>query len=199
MTAHGADTLYPSAVVTRSGRGALAPAILLILVVACTTTVAPTSTPAPSISPASATPVGTPDPASGSAAREAFVVAMCPVLNLIADADTRLIALRQLGIGGGDVTGQAGEVADLGEAVELILDDLDATPDWTFGRRLRFSLIATLHAIRVALAGVEDQLAAGDAGAPDGMAAIPFIVDDGVELGMRDAVEAGLSCQPPDG
>ena len=127
------------------------------------------------------------------------MVAMCPVLNLIADADTRLIALRQLGIGGGDVTGQAGEVADLGEAVELILDDLDATPDWTFGRRLRFSLIATLHAIRVALAGVEDQLAAGDAGAPDGMAAIPFIVDDGVELGMRDAVEAGLSCQPPDG
>lgn len=180
---------------TRFGRGAVAPATLLVLIVACTATVAPTSTPTASTPPASAAPVATQDPAAGSAAREAYVLAMCPVLGLIADADTRLIALRQLGIGGGDVSGQAGEVADLGEAVELILNDLDATPDWTYGRRLRFSLIGTLHQIRVALADIDAQMTAADPDASDGLAAIPFIVDDGVELGMNQAVEAGLICQ----
>lgn len=174
----------------RYGRRALPPAILL-LAVACTTTVTPTSTPDASVP---AAPSGTPDPAAGSDAREAYLVAMCPVLILIADADTRLLTLRRVGAAGGDVTAQAGEVADVGKAVEGILNDLDALPDWAYGRRLRISLIGAMHDIRIALAGVDAQLADEDADASDGLAAIPFIVDDGVELGMSQAVEAGLMC-----
>jgi hypothetical protein len=178
----------------RLPRPALPAALLLVLLVACTATIAPTSTPTASAPPAP-TPAGTPDPAADSAAREAFVVAICPVMVLIADADTRLITLRQVGTAGGDVNAQAGEVADVGEAVEDILNDLDALPDWTYGRRLRVGLIGTFHDIRVALAGIDAQLSAGDPDAAEGLAAIPFIVDDGVELGMNQAVEAGLMCQ----
>lgn len=176
----------------RSTRRAVAPTLLfLILVSACTTTVAPTRT--PPASPTS-TPVATPDLAAGSEAREAFVIAMCPVLSGLADADGRLITLRQVGAAGGDVGAQASEVDDVGEAVEDVLNDLEALPDWTYGRRLRISLIGALHEIRVALAGVGEQLTAGHPAASDAMAAIPFIVDDGVELGMNQAVEAGLTC-----
>ena len=177
----------------RPPRRALAPTlVLLVLVAACTTTVAPTST--PTAIPTVSAPTGTPDPAASSGARDAFVVAICPVMVLIADADTRLITLRQAGAAGGDVSAQAGEVADVGEAVEDILNDLDAVPDWTYGRRLRVGLITAFHDIRVALAGVDAQLSAADPDAAVGMAAIPFIVDDGIELGMNQAVEAGLSC-----
>ena len=146
--------------------------------------------------PATPTPSPTADPVAVAAARDAYAIAICPVLIDLGDADPRLIALREAGAAGGDVSPQGGEVDALGEELELILNRLGAIPDWETGHRFQQALTINLHEIRVALAQLRELIVNADASAAEEMAAIPLIVNDEVERGFNEAVEEGFSCAP---
>jgi hypothetical protein len=157
-------------------------ALLVAFVAGCATTpVAPDATLA-SISPI-------PDTAE---ARDAFAVAICPIFVEIAALDPRLASMRTAGGTGGDMTVHDAELTALSDDLLAMLIDLEALPDWRYGQRLQFELITALHAVRAQILVVSDDLGASDAA--EGMAAIPFVASDAMDLAISTATTEGLTC-----
>lgn len=142
--------------------------------------------------PSASLPPATPDPADGVRNRNAYVEAICPPFEAIALLDPRLAALRSAGAGGGDVTTYGPEVDLVAEELRVILNDLEAVPDWTEGSLLRNEVINALHELRSALLTAGHELDARDAA--DRLAAVPYISRPTLELGMQRATDAGFEC-----
>ncbi len=155
--------------------------LVAVLTVACGTQATPTTT-APTTAPS----------ADEAVAREAFSAAICPVFTGILELDPRLAEMRRAGAEGGDMSSHAAEITAISDELLVLLDDLEAVPEWSSGADLRYHLITALHGIRARLLRVSDDLPAG--GTADDLANLPFIASDAMDLAMQDAVEGGLAC-----
>jgi hypothetical protein len=124
--------------------------------------------------------------------RDAYEVAMCPLLMAVLDLDPRLAALRDAGTAG-DVDPVDGELAAVAASILGILDGLEAVPDWTPGSELRFNLITSLHAIRTSIVSASEQ--PGTAASEELLADLPFLATEAMDRSMQRAVEGGLDCQ----
>lgn len=160
-----------------------------VLLAACAASVAPIPTTESSEVPA---PVTGSDAPGTDAERDAYSAAMCPVFTGILELDPRLAAMREAGAGGGDVSGHAAEMDAINAELLRLLTELEAVPEWSPGVDLRHQLIGALHGIRARLLRVADDPGAGTAA--DGLAALPFIASDAMDLAIQDAVQAGLTC-----
>ncbi len=161
---------------------------LVLLLAACGTQTTPTPSVTPT-TPPSALPSATADPAELSAYSEAI----CPIFEEILELDPRITALRELGGAGGDVSTQAEEIEAVVDGLLVVLDHLEDVPDWDSGQRLTFELITSLHKVRTALLGVAEDPAAPDAA--EGLAAIPYLATEGMDIGMGEAARNGLRCE----
>ena len=63
------------------------------------------------------------------AARISYSAAMCPIFSGILELDPRLQAIRDAGAAGGDMTPRAEELAQVGDLLLALLEDLEAIPD----------------------------------------------------------------------
>jgi hypothetical protein len=161
------------------------PAILLAVVVAACG--GPSSS-----SPSSAASV----PAGGdSAGRDAYTTAICPILVDITELDPRLVALRSAGDAGGDVRALEGEAGDVASALNVLLTDLDAVPEWAAGDNLRFQLTTALHGIRARILAIDF----GSPAAAEDLAELPFVASEAVDRAMAQAVASGfgMTCLDP--
>jgi hypothetical protein len=159
----------------------VAPVLVAVLTVACGTQATPTATP-PTAAPS----------ADAAVARDAYSAAICPVFTSILELDPRLAAMRRAGTQGGDMSSHATEIAAVSDELLVLLEDLEAVPEWSSGADLRYHLITALHGIRARLLRVSDDLPAS--GTADDLANLPFIASDAMDLAMQDAVEGGLAC-----
>lgn len=160
--------------------------LLLVVLLAACGTQAPPSTPSSTSAP--------PAPSSDARmARDAYSMAICPVFTALIALDPRLAALRAAGAEGGDVTGQATEIAGVSDEVLAQLNALEAVPEWSSGADLRYHLITALHAIRAGLLRIEGDVAASSAA--EDLASLPFIASEAMDLAMQDATEGGLTCE----
>ena len=163
----------------------LAAMLAAALLVACGAQVAPTPIPS--------APVRTAAPVVDAEARLAFNAAICPVFTGIIEIDPRLAAMRGAGAQGGDMSLHATEISAIENELGLLLDDLEAVPEWSSGATLRHLLITALHGIRARLLSI-----GGDPGAStaaDELANLPFIASDQMDLAMQGAVQSGLTCE----
>lgn len=162
-----------------------APAATLLsflLLAACAAQAAPTASP----------PVDSSSPADDAAARDAFNAAICPILADIVDLDPRLASMREAGARGGDMTVHAAEINALSDELRVILEQLEAVPEWTEGANVRYLLINGLHGIRARLLHVGDDPSAHDAAAD--LAEIPYLATEAMDIAFNDAALAGLTC-----
>lgn len=166
----------------------LGPAVLSLLVVlaGCGSQTAPSAE--PTLTPGAMPSATGDDPA----ALAEYTAAICPLFGRILQVDERLTALRAAGTGGGDVSGQAGEIGAVTDDLRVILADLEGLPSWAAGQRLTFELITSLHLVHTHLLGIGEDPAAPDAGSR--LAELPLLATEGMEIGMREATEAGLQC-----
>lgn len=163
----------------------LAAMLAAVLMVACGAQVAPTPIPS--------APVPAAAPVIDAEARNAFNAAICPVFTGILEIDPRLAAMRGAGAQGGDMSPHATEIGAVESELGLLLDDLEAVPEWSSGANLRHQLITALHGIRARLLSV-----GGDPGAhtaAEGLANLPFIATEQMDLAMQGAVQSGLTCE----
>lgn len=163
----------------------LAAMLAAVLLVACGAQVAPTPIPS--------APVRTAAPVVDAEARLAFNAAICPVFTGIIEIDPRLAAMRGAGAQGGDMSPHATEIGAIGSELGLLLNDLEAVPDWSSGANLRHQLITALHGIRARLLSI-----GGDPGASTAaneLANLPFIASEQMDLAMQRAVQGGLTCE----
>lgn len=159
---------------------------LLVVLAGCGTQVAPSADP-------TLTPESMPSPtADDPAALAEYTAAICPLFGRILGVDERLTALRAAGSGGGDVSGRAGEIGAVTDDLRAILADLEEVPAWGAGQRLTFELITSLHLVHTRLLGVGEEPAAPDAASR--LAELPLLATEGMDVGMREATEAGLQC-----
>ncbi len=147
--------------------------------------------PAPTASPAG--PVATPAAGIDFAARNAYNAAICPIFTGILDVEPRLTALRGAGAAGGDMSGHAAEIDAASDDLKVLLEDLEAVPEWAAGANLRFLLITALHAIRARILSVGEDPGAGTAA--EALASLPFISSEPMDVAMQAAVSGGLSCE----
>ena len=147
--------------------------------------------PSPTASPAG--PVVTPAASVDVAARDAYSAAICPIFTGILDIEPRLTNLRGVGAAGGDMSGHAAEIDAASDDLKVLLDDLEAVPEWSAGANLRFLLITALHAIRARMLSVGQDPAAGTAA--EALASLPFISSEPMDVAMQVAVSGGLSCE----
>lgn len=176
--------------------------ILVLVLAACGAPVTPDhtqSTPSASAPPpaggAPATPPSpapTTDPAASVGRRDAYIESMCPTFRAILALDPRLADVRAAGATGGDVSAHGAEIESIAGELRLVLNDLDAVPDWTPGRLLRIELILALHRMRSALLLAARNLDRSDAA--ERLAQVPYIAGPRVDRGMAEAVDAGLNC-----
>lgn len=156
------------------------------------------STSEPSVAQASSpatpppTPVATPDPAAGVGALARYTDAMCPIFLDLLLLDPRLASMRADGSAPEETLTDADELAEVTGALSGIIADLGRVPRWTPGDLLQLELLTSLHGIRVALAGVEEEL--GGQGAAESLAGIPLISSQRMDLAMQRAAGAGLDC-----
>ena len=127
------------------------------------------------------------------AARISYSAAMCPIFSGILELDPRLQAMRDAGAAGGDMTPRAEELAQVGDLLLALLEDLEPVPDWQAGANLRYQLTSALHGIRAQLLHVGENPAAR--AAADELANLPFIATDAMDRAVQNAVEAGLTCE----
>lgn len=153
----------------------------------------PPSAPAATAEADPATPPPTPDPAHGVGRRTAYIDAICPVFLDILELDPRLAALRSEGADEGDVPAQADEIGAVEAELRIVLNDLNAVPDWAPGRMLRSELSGALHEIRSSLLRVARDVEAEDAATQ--LAGVPYINRPTIDSGMQQAANAGLSCE----
>lgn len=90
------------------------------------------------------------------------------------------------------MTSYGAEIDFVANELRMILNDLQAVPNWTPGTLLRGGVIDALHEVRSALLTARRQLGAHDAAAQ--LAALPYISRPTVELGVQRATEAGFEC-----
>ncbi len=140
------------------------------------------------------TPTPTPDPLAEAAARDAFAAGVCPIFDGLLALDPRLRDLRAAGAEGEDLGGLDTEIASVVDDLLEQLDALEALPDWGPGRDLRFQLITAVHEQRARLLLVAEDLSAADAA--EGLANLPFVSSEAMDLAMTDAVQGGLTCVP---
>lgn len=133
-------------------------------------------------------------PADDPAALAAYTAAMCPIFDLILAVDPRIGDVRAAAADGGDMSGQATEMAALSEELLVLLTDLEAVPQWNPGAALRHQLITSLHGIRAALLHVGRDPGAHDAA--DDITGMPFIATDALDRAMSLATQGGLACEP---
>ncbi|HUF07664.1 MAG TPA: hypothetical protein VMP86_09850 [Candidatus Binatia bacterium] len=158
--------------------------LVTILLVACGAEPAPTASPAG--------PFATPAAGVDIAARDAYNAAICPIFTGILDVEPRLTALRGAGAAGGDRSGHAAEIDAASDDLNVLLDDLEAVPEWSAGANLRFLLITALHAIRARILSVGEDPGAGTAA--EALASLPFSSEP-MDVAMQSAVSGGLSCE----
>lgn len=158
--------------------------LVTILLVACGAQPAPTASPAG--------PVATPATSVDIAARDAYSAAICPIITGILDVEPRLTALRGAGAAGGDMSGHAAEIDAASDDLKVLLNDLEAVPEWSAGANLRFLLITALHAIRARILSVGEDPGAGTAA--EALASLPFSSEP-MDVAMQSAVSGGLSCE----
>lgn len=163
------------------------------LLTACGSVSAPTPNESPAAQPASLAPTASVESEADLAARLSYSAAICPIFSDILDLDPRLQAFRDAGAQGGDMTPQAETIAEVGDILVGLLEDLDAVPHWQAGANLRYHLTTALHGIHAQLLHVEDDLAAGTAA--EELANLPFLATDAMDLAVQDAVEGGLTCE----
>ena len=158
--------------------------LVVVLLAACGTQAPPSTSSSTSAPPA---------PSNDAGARDAYGTAICPVFTALIALDPRLAALRTAGAEGGDVTGQATEIAGVSDELLAQLNALEAVPEWSSGADLRYHLITALHAIRARLLRIGDDAAASSAA--EELASLPFIASEAMDLAMQDATEGGLTCE----
>lgn len=134
----------------------------------------------------------TPDPAAEISSRQAYSDAICPALEATALLDLRLAELRAAGAVGGDFIPYAHEIASVAEELRIIVNELQAVPDWTSGRLLRDELILALRQVRTALLRAAGDLDGSDPGAL--LAAVPYVARPAMDLEASRAVDAGFRC-----
>lgn len=164
-----------------------AAAVLALTLAACGATTTPSedrSTPPV----ASATAAPTPDLAGAAA----YSAAICPIFDAILTIDPRLADIRAAGSAGGDMTVHDAELGSLSDDIRVVLNDLEAVPDWEPGRRLQFELTSSLHVIRAELLAAARDTAAPEAA--EAMAALPFLASVTMDRAMAAAVEGGMAC-----
>lgn len=164
-----------------------------ILLTSCGSVAVPTGTPTAATGQPSAAPTASVESEADLAARLSYSAAICPIFSGILELDPRLQAFRDAGAAGGDMTAQAAPIAEVGETLVGLLEDLDAVPDWQAGANLRYHLITALHGIHAQLLHVGDDPAARTAA--DELANLPFIASDAMDIAVQDAVEGGLTCE----
>lgn len=167
-----------------------AAALLAASVLAACGATAPSS---PAATDPTAPPVASVAPSVDMATRDAFNVAMCPVLVAVRDLDPRLAAMRAAGAAGGDMTPHGTEIDALTDELGGLLTDLEAVPEWTEGAGLQFQLTTGLHGIRARLLRASEDLSARSAAAE--LAAIPYLASEAMDRAAADAVEGGLDCR----
>lgn len=190
----------PMRILPRSIARSCAAALALVLV-ACGTTapVSPSPSgadapPAAATAPAATAPASEAPASADPVAAAAYSAAICPLFERVVALDSRLAAIRAAGAGGVDATALSEELQLVSDELREVVNALDEVPTWTPGRRLQFDLMAALHAIRAGiLAVLEDP---GDPGAPDALAALPYVATQAMDREMARAIEGGLSCQP---
>jgi hypothetical protein len=133
----------------------------------------------------------TPD-AARFAVRAAYIDAMCPIFLDILVLDPRLAAMRADGAVPTEILTDATEVEAVTDDLRAVLNDLNTVPNWTPGQLLRHELIGALHDIRVALAGVADEIDGPNAA--ERLASLPYIASRQMDQAMIQAASAGLSC-----
>jgi hypothetical protein len=133
----------------------------------------------------------TPD-ATRFAVRAAYIEAMCPIFLDILVLDPRLAAMRADGAVPTEILTDATEVEAVTDDLRAVLNDLNTVPNWTPGQLLRHELIGALHEIRVALAGVADEIDGPNAA--ERLAGLPYIASRQMDQAMIQAAGAGLSC-----
>lgn len=147
----------------------------------------------PSPTASSGDPVATPAASVDIAARDAYNAAICPIFTGILEIEPRLTALRRAGAAGGDMSGHATEIDAASAGLKVLLDDLEAVPEWSEGANLRFLLITALHAIRSRVLSIGEDPGAGTAA--EALASLPFISSDAMDVAMQTAVSGGLNCE----
>ena len=168
-------------------------ALLAILLVGCGSLTASTASPSDPPQPPNDAPSASVESEADMAARLSFSAAICPIFSGIVELDPRLQAIREAGAAGGDMTPQAQELVDVGEALLVLLEDLEAVPDWQAGANLRYHLTTALHAIRAQLLHVGENPAAGSAA--EELANLPFLATNAMDIAVQDAVDGGLTCE----
>lgn len=168
-------------------------ALLAILLVGCGSLTASTASPSDPPLPPNDAPTASVESEADMAARLSFSAAICPIFSGIVELDPRLQAIREAGAAGGDMTPQAQELVDVGEALLVLLEDLEAVPEWQAGANLRYHLTTALHGIRAQLLHVGEDPAAGSAA--EELANLPFLATDAMDIAVQDAVDGGLTCE----
>lgn len=173
--------------------------VLVLALAACgdqATEVDPSPAPVATDSPRAAEPpppAASPTPDAGRfEVRAAYIDSMCPIFLDILVLDPRLAAMRADGATPAEILTDAAEVAAVTADLRAVLNDLNTVPDWTPGQLLRHELIGALHAIRVGLAGVADDLEGPHAA--ERLIGIPHIASRQMDQAMIQAASAGLSC-----
>lgn len=170
---------------------ALSGALLAVLLVACGGQSMESTSP----SDRSVDPTVAASTSADATARDAYSTAICPIFTGILELDPRLAAMREAGAAGGDISQHGAEIDALGGKLLLLLEELEALPEWSEGANLRHQLITALHGIRAQLLHIGGDPAA--AGAADDLANLAFIASDAMDLAMAQAQRGGLTCEPP--
>jgi len=163
----------------------------VVTLLAATMLVACGTQSAPSVAPSAS--AAAPVPSVDTDARDAFNAAICPLFTGILEIDPRLAALRGVGAEGGDMTAQAKQIGAVEDELGLLLNDLEAVPEWSSGADLRYHLITALHGIRARLLRIGGDPGAGTSA--DELANLPFIATEAMDIAMQDAIGGGLSCE----
>lgn len=164
--------------------------LLAVTVLAACGATTPSS---PAATDATAAPAASVAPSVDAAARDAYNVAMCPVLVAVRDLDPRLAAMREAGAAGGDMTPHGPEIDALTEELAGLLTDLEAVPEWSEGAGLQFQLVSGLHGIRARLLRAAEDPSAQSAASD--LAAIPYLATEAMDRAAADALEGGLDCR----
>lgn len=161
--------------------------LVALLVAGCGSATTPSTSAA-----AAATPSAPLDPA----ALANYTDAMCPIFAVILAIDPRLGDLREAAAAGGDMSGEATDMAALSDELLILVTDLEAVPDWEPGRAVRHHLRTSLHGIRALLLHVGRDPSAHDAA--EDITAMPFIATEALDRAMNAAASGGLRCEVAD-